>query len=97
MPAFNYVAINDLGRKMRGVVVADNELDLEARLKQLGLDLIDAKEVAAKRSSRFGSIKLKDMIILCMHLDSWTAPVFPFMMRSLTCVIPLNQISFATF
>jgi len=69
MPAFNYVAINDLGRKMRGVVVADNELDLEARLKQLGLDLIDAKEVAAKRSSRFGSIKLKDMIILCMHLE----------------------------
>ncbi|MDX2112872.1 MAG: type II secretion system F family protein [Alphaproteobacteria bacterium] len=69
MPAFNYVAINDLGRKMRGVVVADNELDLEARLKQLGLDLVEAREVAAKRSSRFGSIKLKDMIILCMHLE----------------------------
>ncbi len=69
MPAFNYVAINDLGRKMRGVVVADNELDLEARLKQLGLELIDAREVMARRPSRFGSIKLKDMIILCMHLE----------------------------
>lgn len=69
MPAFNYSAINETGRRMRGVVVADNELDLEARLKQIGLDLIDAREVAAKRSSRFGRIKLKDLIVLCMHLE----------------------------
>ena len=69
MPAYNYSAINDLGRKTRGVVVADNELDLESRLKQLGLDLVSAKEVMAKRSSRFGRIKLKDMIVLCMHLE----------------------------
>lgn len=69
MPAFNYTAINDMGRKMRGVVVADNELDLEARLKQLGLDLVESREVVAKKSSRFGKIKLKDMIILCMHLE----------------------------
>lgn len=69
MPAFNYTAINSLGRRMRGVVIADNELDLESRLKQLGLDLIDSKEVVAKRSSRFGRVKLKDMIILCMHLE----------------------------
>jgi type IV pilus assembly protein PilC len=69
MPAYNYSAINNLGRKMRGVVVADNELDLEARLKDLGLDLVEAREVAAKRSSRFGRIKLKDLIILCLHLQ----------------------------
>jgi type IV pilus assembly protein PilC len=69
MPAYNYTAINDLGRKVRGVVVADNELDLESRLKQLGMDLINSREVVAKRSSRFGRIKLKDMIILCMHLE----------------------------
>jgi len=69
MPAFNYTAINHIGRKMRGVVVADNELDLESRLKQLGMDLIDSREVVAKKSSRFGKIKLKDMIILCMHLE----------------------------
>ena len=69
MPAYNYTAINNMGRRMRGVVIADNELDLEARLKQLGLDIIDSKEVVAKRSSRFGRIKLKDMIVLCMHLE----------------------------
>ncbi len=40
MPIFNYSAINQVGRTTRGVVVADNELDLEERLKQLGLDLV---------------------------------------------------------
>lgn len=69
MPAFNYSAINDMGRTVRGVVVADNELDLEARLKQQGLDLIDAKEAAAKRTSRFGRININDLIVLCMHLE----------------------------
>mgnify|MGYP003394074688 CR=1 FL=1 len=69
MPAFNYAAINETGRRVRGVVVADNELDLESRLKQIGLDLVDAREVAAKKSSRFSRIKLKDLIVLCMHLE----------------------------
>ena len=69
MPAFNYTAVNEDGKTTRGVVVADNELDLEARLKQIGLDLIDAKEVVSKKSSRFSSIKIKDLIILCMHLE----------------------------
>ncbi len=69
MPTFNYSAINNMGRKIRGVVVADNELDLEARLQQLGLDLISAKELAAKKSSRFGRVQTKDLIVLCMHLE----------------------------
>lgn len=69
MSAFNYSAINDVGRRVKGVIIADNELDLEARLQQIGLDLIDAKEVKAKKTSRFGRIKLKDMIIMCMHLE----------------------------
>ncbi len=69
MPAFNYTAINNAGRKMRGVVVADNELDLEERLKQIGLDLISAREVKQKKTSRFAKVKTKDLIILCMHLE----------------------------
>jgi type IV pilus assembly protein PilC len=69
MPTFTYNAINDSGRSMRGVVVADNELDLEARLKETGLDLVSAREMQAKKTSRFGKVKLKDMIILCMHME----------------------------
>ncbi|MGE0754438.1 MAG: type II secretion system F family protein [Alphaproteobacteria bacterium] len=69
MPIYNYTAINPKGNRMRGVVVADNELDLESRLSQLGLDLVDARKARAKRTSRFGRVKLKDMIVLCMHLE----------------------------
>lgn len=69
MPTYSYTAINDMGRKVRGNVAADNELDLESRLKQLGLDLILAKEAKAKKASKGGKIKTKDMIVLCMHLE----------------------------
>lgn len=69
MPIYNYAAMNPSGNKMRGVVVADNELDLESRLNQLGLDLVSARLAKTKKSSRFGSVRLKDMIVLCMHLE----------------------------
>ncbi|MDE3016504.1 MAG: type II secretion system F family protein [Pseudomonadota bacterium] len=69
MTSFNYTAVNDMGRRVRGVVAADNELDLEARLKQIGLDLIAAREVRVKKSSGSSRIRLKDIIILCMHLE----------------------------
>ncbi len=58
-----------MGRTIRGVVVADNELDLEARLKQIGLDLISAKEARAKKSSGSSRISVKNLIVLCMHLE----------------------------
>lgn len=68
MPTYNYRAINDAGRPMKGEIVADNSIDLESRLKELGLDLVDWKEVATKKAGRFSKIKNKDMIILCLHL-----------------------------
>lgn len=69
MPSYRYTAMNAKGRWVRGAVVADNELDLEARLKQIGLDLVDAKQTKAKRTSRHGSVKSQDLIILCLHLE----------------------------
>jgi type IV pilus assembly protein PilC len=69
MPSYSYNAINERGRSVRGTVVADNELDLEARLKHIGMDLVKAREMRAKKGSRFGSINSKDMIVLCMHLE----------------------------
>jgi len=69
MALYNYTAFNVVGRRISGTVHADNVIDLEARLKQINLDLIDAREKKEKHS-RFGSkIKLKDIIILCMHLE----------------------------
>lgn len=68
MTSFNYKALNATGRQMRGELMADNPIDLETRLKDLGLDLVDYREVKTKKASRFSKIKNKDMIILCMHL-----------------------------
>jgi type IV pilus assembly protein PilC len=49
-------------------MVASNDIDLEARLKEVGLDLIRFREQVRRSGSRT-RIKLKDMIILCLHLE----------------------------
>ena len=69
MTTYNYTAFDQKGRKTRGMVIADNELDLEARLKNMGLDLIESKSVRERKSSRFSSIRLRDLIVLCLHLE----------------------------
>ena len=69
MTTYNYTAINFNGRKIRGTVVADNELDLEARLKEIDVDLIDAQEVKHRKTSRFSRIKTKDVILMCLQME----------------------------
>ncbi len=68
MAQFTYSALNERGRKIRGSIVAENEIDLETRLKEVGLDLINYKE-QTRKASRKAKIKIKDMIILCLHLE----------------------------
>jgi type IV pilus assembly protein PilC len=68
MAQFTYSALNERGRKMTGTMVAENEIDLETRLKEIGLDLITYRE-QTRRASKSTKIKLKDMIILCLHLE----------------------------
>jgi type IV pilus assembly protein PilC len=68
MSQYTYSALNERGRTIRGSMVAENEIDLETRLKEVGLDLINYRE-QTKRASRSTSIKLKDMLILCLHLE----------------------------
>ena len=50
MALYTYIAFNPSGRRIRGSVHADNPLDLEARLKVVGLDLIDATEKKEKNN-----------------------------------------------
>lgn len=68
MPAYNYSSINEKGRTIRGSMVAENEIDLETRLKEVGLDLITYR-LAKKKTGGKSKIKLKDMIVLCLHLE----------------------------
>lgn len=69
MPGYNYTAMNDAGRKIRGEITAANEVDLEARLKAIGLDLVNYREVSPKKASARGKIRVQDLIIFCLHFE----------------------------
>jgi len=69
MPSFRYSAVNDLGRTVKGVVTAENDADLEARLKQVGLELMNYKELQERTGKATGKVKINDMIITCLHLE----------------------------
>jgi len=68
MAVYSYSALNENGRTVRGTMVAENDIDLETRLKEGGLDLLKFREQASK-GALGARIKLKDMIILCLHLE----------------------------
>lgn len=68
MPNYNYTAINANGRMMRGTASAENDLDLEARLKHLGLEVVKSRELSG-RKKRGGRIKIKELIVVCLHLE----------------------------
>lgn len=69
MPIYKYVSVNEKGRKIRGSITAANEVDLEDRLREIGLDLISCTEAAKKKASFFDSIGLQDLVIFCIHLE----------------------------
>lgn len=69
MPSYAYQAINDSGRKMRGEITAANEIDLEERLKEIGLDLVNYKELSAKKGSSRGKVRIQDLIVFCLHFE----------------------------
>lgn len=69
MPVYSYTSLNDKGRKVRGQMSAANELDLEERLKVIGLDIVEAKEVKSGKNTSFGSVSIQDLIIFCIHME----------------------------
>lgn len=69
MPFYNYTALNSEGRTIRGEISATNELDLEQRLKELRLDLIDSKEKTGREFTLSREVSLKDLVFLCIHLE----------------------------
>ena len=69
MPGYNYRAMNESGRQMRGEITAANSVDLEERLREIGLDLVGYREVSAKKTSTRGKVKLQDLIVFCLHFE----------------------------
>ena len=58
MPTYNYVALNEKGRKIRGNMSAVNEIDLAERLSGIGLDLVDEKVAKDKKGGFFNKVSL---------------------------------------
>jgi len=70
MPAFQYKAIDKLGRPARGKLDAANDVDLELRLKRMGLDLITFRAIRSGRTTLAkGSVTRRDLIAFCFDLE----------------------------
>ncbi len=68
MAVFAYKAIDPTGKTLTGTMPANNERELEARLRNSGLELIRAK---SQQASRRGSSKVprKELINFCFHME----------------------------
>jgi type IV pilus assembly protein PilC len=78
MEYFQYKAIDDDGRIHNGRVEAINIADLEMRLRKLGLDLINFREIkTAGRSVSGRGILRRDLIMFCFHLEQTTRAGVP--------------------
>ena len=70
MAAYKYKAIDDLGKKTSGRIDASNLADLELRLKKMGLDLINFKQVKQASSAVAGKkISRQELITFTYHLE----------------------------
>lgn len=72
MPTYNYKALNARGGSVKGNMTASNEVELDEKLRRLGLDLIRSREKVVSGSSFkiFNrGVTSRDLIILCVHLE----------------------------
>jgi type IV pilus assembly protein PilC len=83
MDFYQYKAIDDLGRIQIGKADAANVADLEMRLRKMGLDLVNCKELKASSQKVSGrGVNRKDLILICFHLEQTSRAGVP-MLESL--------------
>jgi len=70
MSTFTYRAATAAGAVRRGRLAALNLQELEARLRLLGMDLIDARPEGANRWRRGRSVPRRELISFCVHLET---------------------------
>lgn len=78
MPSFVYKAVDQGGKATRGRIDALNEIDLELRLKRIGLDLITFRP-ASVGNTMLGrrKVSLQDQVIFCFQLEQMTSAGVP--------------------
>jgi type IV pilus assembly protein PilC len=78
MPAFQYKAIDKTGQPARGKLDAANEVDLELRLRRMGLDLITYRAVrTGVPVYAAGAVTRRDLITFCFDLEQITRAGIP--------------------
>ncbi|HEX3061988.1 MAG TPA: type II secretion system F family protein, partial [Usitatibacter sp.] len=69
MALFAYRAVDAEGRISAGNLDAINAIDLELRLKRLGLDLITFDSVKRSTARRTRHVTRTELIAFCFHLS----------------------------
>lgn len=69
MASFSYRAIDEAGQILSGSIDATNAVDLELRLKRLGLDLITFESIKKSALMRASKVSRKELITFCFHMD----------------------------
>lgn len=80
MAAFRYKAVDKAGHPARGALDAINEVDLELRLRRMGLDLITFRAVdktAGGMGAGGGRITRRDLITFCFDMEQLTRSGIP--------------------
>jgi type IV pilus assembly protein PilC len=78
MALFTYKAIDTRGKTMLGQIEAMNLVDLELRLKRMGLDLVRGGPAGRGGSwLRSGAIKRPELINFCFHMEQLTGAGVP--------------------
>ncbi|MDG1287666.1 MAG: type II secretion system F family protein [Rickettsiales bacterium] len=69
MATYQYSAMNQDGKIVKGEMTAENDIDLEARLRDLHLDIVKCSLAKQKAASFLNKITYNDLIVLCLHLE----------------------------
>ena len=69
MATFQYKAVDRTGRAARGSLDAMNDVDLELRLRRMGLDMISFRAVEPRSIQSLGAVKSQDVINLVFDLE----------------------------
>ena len=78
MPFFDYRAIDQTGRSVKGTLSAVNDVDLELRLKRMGLDLITLAELSRQYAPRGRErVTRRDLVTFCIHMRYITRAGIP--------------------
>lgn len=69
MPIYLFSAATKTGATIRGKITAPNELELEQRLNEMDLVILNFKIKKEKKGGFFKKIGIKDLIMFCVHLE----------------------------